>query len=165
MKTKRLVILIGNIGSGKTTLAKRFVEKGYVVISRDALRYMIGGGKYIFDKQLELSVWAAERAIFEIFVEAGLNIVVDGAALSKRLRGGYFSTLDIVDVWDYKCIAVVLPRLSMSECVERRMKDPHQQNDKNLWEGIWEKFDSQYEEPSLDEGFDKIIQLQRNSNV
>ena len=47
----KIIVLVGNIGSGKTTWIKKFLKKTkgkYVVVSRDAIRYMMGGGKYIF---------------------------------------------------------------------------------------------------------------------
>jgi len=56
MKQKELIILIGNLGTGKSTFAKTLVEKGYINISRDSLRYMIGAGKYIFNKEFEQSI-------------------------------------------------------------------------------------------------------------
>jgi dephospho-CoA kinase len=35
---KEIILLIGNIASGKSTIAKQYAKKGYVVISRDSLR-------------------------------------------------------------------------------------------------------------------------------
>ena len=56
---KQVKILVSNIGGGKTTLSKRYVEFGYVVISRDTLRYGIGNGEYIFNPYCFL--WSCRR--------------------------------------------------------------------------------------------------------
>ena len=62
----------GNIGSGKSTLAKEYVKKGYSVISRDAFRYMIGGGKYIFDVELEPIIKKSTKLMVKTFMEKGI---------------------------------------------------------------------------------------------
>ena len=50
-----LYILIGNIGSGKSTWAREKVKSTprTIIVNRDALRTMVGGGEYIFDKEME----------------------------------------------------------------------------------------------------------------
>jgi len=40
MDKKELIILVGNIGTGKTTESKKLAKKGYIIISRDAFRYV-----------------------------------------------------------------------------------------------------------------------------
>lgn len=64
---KKLIILIGNIGCGKSTLAKKLVKKGYCIISRDSFRYMIGAGNYIFDLKYEPAVKCANLNTVECF--------------------------------------------------------------------------------------------------
>ena len=151
---KELIILCGNIGTGKSTLAKQYQEKGYVVIARDGLRYSIGGGNYIFNTDYEPIIWGTELYMLELFMEHGVNLVIDEVGISKSMRVRY-----IIPARDYgytiKCR--VLPQLSMKEAVDRRMKDPHGQPNKELWENAWVKFQAQYEEPTLDESFDEII--------
>lgn len=154
MKNKELIILCGNIGEGKSTLAKKYQEKGYVVIARDGLRYMIGGGNYIFNKEYESVIWETEFCMLKSFMEKGVNIVVDSVVISKALRVRY-----IIPAKDYGYIVKchLLPKLGMKEAVDRRMRNPHGQYDRKLWEEVWLKFNRVYEEPSLKEGFDQII--------
>jgi len=150
----KLVITIGNIGSGKSTLAKKYQEKGYIVIARDMLRYAIGGGNYIFDDKYESIIWKTELYMLESFMELGVNIVVDEVGISRSMRLRY-----IVPAKDYgytiKCH--ILPKLTMKEAVDRRMKSPHGQPDRKLWNKVWQKFQRMYQEPNLEEGIDKII--------
>jgi predicted kinase len=152
--SKELVVLVGNIGTGKSTVARKYQKKGYVVVARDGLRYSIGGGNYIFDPKYEPVIWEIELCMLESFMELGVNIVIDEVGVSKSIRMRY-----IVPGQDYgytiKCH--ILPKLTMKEAVDRRMKDPHGQPNRKLWEEIWQKFHRMYEEPNLEEGFDEII--------
>ena len=152
-KTKQLIILVGNIGSGKSTLTRKYIEKGYIAIARDYIRYAIGEGKYIFNPNYEPIIWGTEQYMFTRFMDLGVNIVVDEVGVSRRTRKAY---IHYAQIKKYKIIAIVLPRYSQEEAVNHRMKNPHGQNDRRLWENVWEKFDAIYTEPTKAEGFDEI---------
>ncbi len=70
-KKPEIIILVGNIGSGKTTLAKKYAKKGYVIIARDDLRYNIGAGQYVFDRKLEKAIWQTEIDMVYNFLQLG----------------------------------------------------------------------------------------------
>lgn len=159
MKRKpEIIIMCGNIGSGKTTLSKEYVKKGYVVIAKDRLRYDIGAGQYIFNPKLESAIWQTEMDMLMNFMLQKVNIFVDEIGVSKEMRARYLKVIK-ANHPKYKITCIEMPRLSMKECVDRRMKDPHGQPDRNLWETVWKKFNEQYEKPLKKEGFDKIIRL------
>jgi len=151
---KELVLLVANIGEGKSTLAKQYQEKGYVVISKDGLRYVIGAGNYVYKQEYEPIIWETELSMLESFMDIGANIVIDSICVGKSMRARYIS---FAKIYGYKIKCHILPQLTMKEAVDRRMQNPHQQNDKSMWESTWFKFQSQYQEPTLDEGFDEII--------
>ena len=123
---KTLIILIGNIGTGKTTFIKtqQLVEKGYVVIAKDRLRYNIGGGKYIFNPKYESVIWEIELLMFQGFVRLGADIVADGVGVSKEMRARY---IEFAKLYKYQIIAIEMSKLSKQDAVDRRMKNPHQQ--------------------------------------
>lgn len=156
MTDKIIIILVGNIGNGKSTIVKELVDRNYICVCRDQIRYAIGGGTYKFDKKLESSVWNIETQMLHEFMKKDFNIVVDEVGVSKQYRSKY---IELAKKYGYKSIVMVLPRLSMKESVDRRMKNPHGQPDRKLWEEVWTKFNNKYQEPSLDEGMDKIIHL------
>ena len=62
---KSITILVGNIGSGKSFWAQKNRKKNQVVVSRDGLRYMLGGGIYVFESKIESIIWKAELNIIE----------------------------------------------------------------------------------------------------
>ena len=156
--SKKLIIIIGNIGSGKSTYTERYQKKDYVIIARDSFRYGLGGGKYVFNYEYEPIVWKTELYMFRKFVEAGVNIVIDEVGLSKNMRKRY---IPYAKKNGYKIIAIEMPRFSMDEAVSRRMTNPHGQSDIKLWEQVWTKFNSMYEVPSKDEGIDEIIKVKK----
>lgn len=161
MKNKRLselILLVGNIGSGKTTFAKNCIKNGadYIVVSRDALRYMIGAGKYRFELDFEHFIWEAEEQIFKTFLSSGKDILVDEIGISKIMRKRY---IDLAKKNCYTVTVIELPKISMKKSVNNRMKNPHGQPDRKLWESVWKKFEMMYEVPGKDEGIDKIIKL------
>lgn len=151
-----IIVLVGNIGSGKSTICKKYVEKGYYVVARDALRYMIGGGNYIYNPEIEPAIFKSETNIIISLMFFKVNIIIDEVGISKKLREKY---IKLAKEHNYKVIALVMPKLTMKESVDRRMNNPHQQNDRKLWEQIWTQFNSRYTEPTKEEGFDEIIKL------
>lgn len=155
-KNKNLIILIGNIGSGKSTLAKQYAKEKYVIISRDAIRYMLGAGSYVYDLKLEPAVKKSARKMLEYFLRSERNIVCDETNMSRNSRKDIIS---LAKKYNYKIVAVILPILKRSVCVKRRMKNPHGQFDANLWSKVWSMFNNMYEEPTKKEGIDKIVRM------
>ena len=161
MVKKSIVVLIGNIGCGKSTIARDYINDGYVAIARDYLRYAIGCGSYIFNRDYEHIIWKTEQYMLRKFLEEEVDIVVDEVGVSKKLRKGY---IKLGKEFGYSVEAIVLPRLSMKEAVDRRMKDPHGQFDRELWESVWTRFDKMYKDPTKEEGFNSIIRLKGGIN-
>lgn len=154
-----LILPVGNIGSGKSTLAKKYAKKGYIVISRDSFRYQIGAGEYIFDKSLESYIARSALNTLEIFMESKRNIFSDETNVSSITRKKY---IDLAKSYGYQVIAVVLPKISQEEAVNRRCKDKHGKFTRRTWNKVWLMFDSVYKKPNLKEGFKKIINLTRS---
>jgi predicted kinase len=152
----KMIVLVGNIGSGKTTYCKHLIKEGSLIVSRDALRYMIGNGKYIFDKRIEPAIFESERNILENLMLREFNVAVDETGINKRLRRPY---IRLAKNYEYEIEAHVMPILSKKVCVDRRMKQPHCINERDVWEAVWEKFNNIYEPPTRVEGFDKIKEV------
>jgi predicted kinase len=153
---KEIIILVGNIGTGKTTITKQYSKKGYIVISRDQLRYAIGGGDYIFNPEYEEIIWETGLKMFEDFIYLGKNIIIDEVSITKILRKRY---IPIAKRLNYHIHCIVLPQVPMKVSVERRLQSNHADTDKETWIRVWKNFNKMYEEPIMDEGFDKITYL------
>jgi len=155
-KKRKLVILVGNIGSGKSTLCKQLTKEKYVILSRDALRYMIGAGLYHFNLKTEPAIADANLLVLESFLNHGLDIVMDETNMTKRSRA---KIIERAKKYSYHVIVIILPILKRQESVDRRMKNPHNQADRKLWLHVWDMFNHMYQEPSKKEGIDEIIKL------
>jgi len=154
-----IYIMVGNIGSGKTTLVKKILAEKpkIVVISRDDLRYMIGAGKYVFNPELEPFIFESARLMIKnLMHEEAVDILIDETNMCKKYREDY---LDLVRQYAYEATAIVMPQLDKKTCVDRRMQNPHGQDDRSIWEGVWDKFDGLYEKPTIAEGFNKISEV------
>lgn len=157
MKKPRMVILIGNIGSGKSTISRQFSKKNFIILSRDSLRYMIGAGDYKFDaKKTEPIIRKMNLACLREIAADKLNVLIDETSMSVRTREALIS---IGKSFGYYIVAVVMPNITMKNSVDRRMKSPHGKFGRKTWESVWKMFDSMYEPPTELEGFDKIIYL------
>ncbi len=149
---RQVIILTGNIGSGKTTTTKKLQKDGYLVISRDSLRYAIGAGEYIFNTDYEPIIKIAALEHFKKFLKLGVNIVIDEVNIAKTSREPYIKA---AKEEGYRIVSLIMPKLSKEESVKRRMNNPANQT-KKIWEDVWNGFDRRYEYPTIEEGFDKI---------
>lgn len=151
---KRLVVLVGNIGGGKTTITNDLVKLGYNVISRDAMRYMLGNGQYVFELITEKIINKIALSMLRQMVQKNLDIIIDETNMSVAIRE---EILKIANKKNYETIAYVMPKISKRKSIERRLSNNHGNTTKEVWSEVWEKFNAMYEEPTHDEGFDKVI--------
>jgi len=156
-----LIVMVGNVGSGKSTWSKKNAvtmsnPNGYLVVSRDAIRYMLGGGNYLFFREVEPLVHRITITSIEDLLKQGQSVIVDETNVSKKMRKQYIQLAR-----KYKCCvtAVVMKETTMKEAVKRKMKVPHGQKNKKLWEGVFRRFKLRYQKPTLQEGFDVVMEL------
>jgi len=152
-----LYVLVGNIGSGKSTFTRKFIDEHphnkIVCVSRDFLRYMVGGGKYIFYPPFEPVIFDCNELIIERFMQENFtDIVVDEVNICLNYRDDY---IRLAKKYGYKTVALVLPKLDKETSVARRMKNDHGNQGKEIWETVWDKFNRMYEEPTEEE-FDEV---------
>lgn len=157
-KKPQLILMVGNIGSGKSTYVKKFVDKGYVCIARDQLRYGIGNGKYIFNPDYERIIWDTEKYMFQKFMDTKINLIIDEIGISKTMRMRY---IQYVKELGYEITVIEMPKFCMGESVSRRLINNHGNQSDKIWNEVWTKFEAEYEAPSYDEGIDKIIKLEK----
>lgn len=153
-KDQVMIILVGNVGCGKTMISRRYADINYVIVSRDALRSMIDGERYKFDFKLEPHIFEIETTAIDIFLDAGYNIVVDETNTSPRTR---FRLLRLAEDHNVQTLVHILPRLCRKECIDRRMKHDKRGYTRKRWEEIWDMFDKSYVEPDYKEGFDWML--------
>jgi len=154
MSEKNLILTVGNIGSGKSTVASKYQKKDYVIISRDAMRYGIGGGKYIFNTEYEPIIIDSAHNMAKKFMKLGVNLLIDEVNVAQEWRD-YF--INMAKKYKYKVTCILMPRLSQKDSVDRRMKNPHGGFKREVWDKVWTNFYNRYETPTIEEGIDVII--------
>jgi len=153
-----IIIFTGNIGSGKSTLAQLMAKKGFVVISEDAIVSMIGGGDYtLYDESKKYLYKEIENTAIYNALRDGFSVIVDGANMDARRRSRYIS---IAKKFKSKGIKIKSYNWGKgnNECIINRMKDDRGYT-KEYWNDVYIKHFNDYENPSLSEGFDDIIEL------
>jgi len=97
---KRLNILVGIIGSGKSTLCKQEAEKGSIIINDDAIVNMLHGGLYkLYDEKLKCLYKSIETSIFLLAAQSDREIVIDKALnLTKMSRMRWISLAKSLEI-------------------------------------------------------------------
>jgi predicted kinase len=108
-----IYMLRGLPASGKTTLARRYVEQGVKRVSKDDLRNMLQNGKYT--PGLERFIRAVRNTIIIEAINEGFSVIVDDCNLNpeheKELRY-------LTDYLGVRLIIIDIPT-SLDECIAR----------------------------------------------
>lgn len=149
--------MIGNIGSGKSTLSKKLHSQGFLIVNADSIRNMLGGGEYVFDFSLEKTViHDVSNFVITKLLRMNRNIVVDETFMKRNHRT---SLITGAKEYGYTVIGMVMPNFGKDIQVARRMASEPRGYTREKWGEVWDKMESAYEEPTKDEGFDLIINL------
>lgn len=151
---KELVILVGNVGNGKSTLCKQLADGGYFIISKDDFRYSLGAGTYIFNINSEDAIHSASLKLMRDLMVQGFPLAIDETNMDIATRTEY---IYFAKLYNYKTKAIILPKLSKEESVKRRLSSNHGNTTKDVWEEVWERKNEMFQEPSIQEGFDEVI--------
>lgn len=155
----KFVMLIGLVGSGKSTWTKKFLSEhpDYIVASsddiidkyaqRDGITYTEAFPKYIKQAAVEFN------AILQNALKNRNNVIVDRTNLTKNVRRKILSNVPS----DYKKTAVTftVPR----DEINRRLLQREYEIGKSIPKDVVDSMERSYEEPSVDEGFSEIIHV------
>ncbi|HEY9793423.1 MAG TPA: ATP-binding protein [Candidatus Obscuribacterales bacterium] len=81
---KQLVLLVGVPGSGKTTLAQRLVDRGYVWLNADQIRHEVHGDEG--DQSKSEVVFGIFFSRLEEALEKGQDVVIDNTNINQKHR-------------------------------------------------------------------------------
>lgn len=98
--SSKLMVMVGPPGSGKSTFAKKYEEKGFIYINQDSQ------GR---EEHLKL---------FELAISTGKDVIVDRMGFSKQQRSRY---INLAKAKGYETAITVLHE-SYSTCLERCLK-------------------------------------------
>lgn len=167
MSKPKLIIMVGNIVSGKTTWITNFLvgystkeRNNWAVLSKDALRVMIGAGRYVYEESIEPIIHISLLNLMQNFMVEGINVILDETNMDKDTRREFHC---LADSYGYETIAVVLSNPPQEEIIKRigcrKGKLEWVSTSTEVWEGVWERKNSKFEMPTEEEGFDEIWEV------
>lgn len=111
---KRLILLVGIPGAGKTTLASKLQGRGFHVLNADTIRHELYGNAAEQGDAKE--VFAIFFQQLEKALSEGLDIVIDNTNLNARQRK---PILDAAAKFSYSDIQLWLLDTPLDVCLER----------------------------------------------
>jgi predicted kinase len=111
--SNKLIVLQGIIASGKSTLAKQYVdEKNYIRVNKDLIREMLWFGSYTSDK--EDIVKSVEVNIVENLLLRNYNVIIDDTNLKDYPE----KWNNIAEKYETEFQLIILDT-PLEECIER----------------------------------------------
>lgn len=152
----QIELLVGMIGSGKSTYARRRAKQGALIISHDDLTEMLHG-EYRYEAELKPAYLAMMRGIAVQAVLAKRDVVIDRTHLTRESR--HFWT-GCGYLWDVPVVAVTFPILAPEAHAQRRFEaDPRGRSYEDWLKVAWHHAEQAWKEP-LDgpgEGFARVL--------
>jgi predicted kinase len=154
--------MCGIIGSGKSTWAKEFIQnnKKVIIINRDSIREMFNGGIYDYKEEVQGAVRNSVRSILLQCLDYNLDIIIDETNITKEHRKTWINLIRD----NSKNTNIICVYCSEKEKnLERRKKDTKGLSFET-WEKVYNQMLENFEEPTIDEGFDYMIFDKLNFN-
>ena len=160
--SQQLIIMTGNIGSGKSLIARKYAQRGFVIISMDSIQQLMHGGIYgLYDRSLKLVYHRVEEEMVLESLRAGKSVLVDRTLMYPDARNRFIRMASFLSKGSPPITIMSLNFGQGSfENLENRMKEPRGLSFKK-WQDIFHVMFELYQRPSLEEGFD-IIQTAPN---
>jgi predicted kinase len=113
-----LIILKAPPASGKSTIAKGYQDKGYVVISSDELRGILGRDES--DQTKNKEVFDAAHMMTAYFLARGQNVLIDACNVTRKSRAKF---IEIGRRWGAHVVGLSL-ETPLEVCLERNKSRP-----------------------------------------
>lgn len=154
MINKEFIIAIGNIGTGKSLIARKYALKGYKVVNMDSIVTMLDGGEFgRYDSTNAVIYRIIEKAILQELFEAERPVFLDRTCVNTIAREKY---IIMAKEYGYKVTAIDFGSGDMAS-VQRRKED-NKGVSIEAWDSVHQKFKAIYEPASFKEDFDDIIE-------
>lgn len=142
-------MMVGLPGSGKSTIAAHLAEKYFIdVYNADSIREELYGDASIQGKPAEVFGKLYMRARDDVSI--GRPVILDNTNITKKVRKKAMNAFRNSDI---RFVAVVMDT-PIDECKARNAV-----RDRVVPEWVIDRMASQFQEPTLDEGFDNIVHV------
>lgn len=148
-----LLMASGNIGTGKSLLARKYANKGYHIVDRDFIQRMLSAGRYGYYDESRKSIYhAIENAAIRSSLKQGISVFVDRTNTNSAKRKRF---IDIGK--DYNCLIGGVDFGAGTEDTLRRRISCNRGVTAERWAKIHDFIRSNYEPQDANEGFDFMI--------
>lgn len=141
----QLIYLVGLPGSGKSTFAKGYIERGYKVFSSDAIRAELYGDESVQDNPQKVFNLLHKR--IKDVLSAGENCIYDATNVKSKTRIAFLNEIKNISC-EKICVVVWAP---IEVCKERNAV-----RDRSVPDYVIERMWKNFETPYFFEGWDKI---------
>jgi predicted kinase len=149
-------ILVGMIASGKSTYARKRAEEGAVIVEHDAIVKAVHAGRYdLYDDRLKPLYKSAERAMIEMALSQGRDVVIDRTNHTRAMRRRYIGLASSADA---SVIGVVFENRTAEEHANRRFESDYRGLFLSEWVSVAKQHLKEWERPTLDEGFSALCE-------
>ena len=144
-------VLVGNIGSGKSTYAKSRARSGAIVVSEDSIVMDVHGGKYDrYHDDLKPLYRSVETTIFQLAVALHRDVIIDKTNMTRQQRARWITLAQSLDA-DVRCMWWRGPE--KPNAISRRMLGDARGITRQKWEEVYDRKAAEFEEPRMEEGF------------
>ena len=161
----KVVIMVGNVGCGKSTLTRKMVEKNpnkYLVWNNDNFNFMMTSGLSSFTP---LKNNFMNNMMYEFITNCLCNnhsFIIDATNMTKKGRIQHIRTIkSIVNELNNEIYSELVAYdfgPGNHKTLERRLLSPRETKT-HSWRKIHDNFKRIYSTPVTDEGFDSIIKV------
>lgn len=147
---KRIKVLVGVAGSGKSTWSHSFVETrpNWIILSSDAIREELQTDDNIY-------VFATLRSRLEALLDEGYDVIVDATNVSRKNRRSYVAVAKKHEA----TIEAVVFATPLEECLRRNAN-----RERVVPEAAIRRMVARWELPTVKEGFNNVIIVKTNIN-
>jgi predicted kinase len=157
MTTPKIEILVGPIGSGKSTYARKRAGEGALVVCFDGLTEMLHA-EYRYEQGLRECYRRMEEAIAREILRAGRDAVVDRPHHTRESRRRWIDFANGNGV-GANVVAVVFPTEDAETHALRRYRDDPRGLSPGEWEEIVRRWLAEAEPVGPSEGFREIRRI------
>lgn len=149
-------MLVGVIGSGKSTYCKQKAKEGWITINDDAIVTMLHQDYLGYNLKLKNLYRSIKLSVIEEILAAGQNLIIDSTNLTKKKRKQY---IDFIrrhcGYLDIK--AICFPIETAEIHAKRRFESDNRGHTYEKWLAVANEQIKMYEKPEKEEGFSDIV--------
>ncbi|QQE10826.1 AAA family ATPase [Planctomycetota bacterium] len=155
-----VLVPIGMIGSGKTTVAKYFLEKGWLMAYEDLLIRSFHGGEYDYLNSLKYHYLNIMADVAAYWIGQGYSAITDSTNHTKERRKNVIERLAQVRGRDsIYVIGIEMPKMDAAFHANMRIGTNTRGYAVERWKNVAAEHDAEYEALTDDEGFDLVVHL------